>query len=155
REALPPVTTGDAIDLRAAKNELEPFQVVVRADAAGTARLSMTPFTGPSTQGDIELRRVEYVTISEPSDPGGIPSGLIPDPLHPAAFGEDQSVPAGENQPFWITVHVPADAAAGDYTATLTVEVAGGKSDIPVRLHVFDFALPAEIGFDGNWNSSF
>lgn len=155
REAAPPSATGDGIDVRAAKNEVEPFQIVVRADAAATAHLTMTPFQGPGTIGGTELRRVGYVNISAPSDPGGIPSGQIPDPLDPATFGADESVPAGQNQPYWITVRVPPGAAAGDYTATLSVDVGGAKSDIPVRLHVFDFALPADIGFDGNWNSSF
>ncbi len=155
REAEPPATQGDGIDVRAAKNEYEPFQVVVRASSAATARLSLTAFTGPGVIDEIELRRVGYVTISQPSDPGSIPSGLVPDPLDPASFGEDESVPASENQPFWITVHVPASAPAGDYTATLTIDVDGASSDIPVRLHVFDFALPEAIGFDGNWNASF
>lgn len=155
REAAPPAAQGDGIDVRAAKNEFEPFQVVVRSEQAGPARLSMTPFTGPSTLDEIELRRVEYVVISQPSDPGSIPSGQVPDPLDPASFGEDQAVPGGENQPFWITVHVPSGAPAGDYTATLTVEIGGSSADIPVRLHVFDFTLPDKIGFDGNWNTSF
>jgi hypothetical protein len=157
REAAPPTAQGDGIDLRAARNEFEPFQVVVNATANATAivRLSMKPFSGPATLDGIELRRVGYVTISQPSDPGSIPSGLVPDPLDPVSFGADESVLAGENQPFWITVRIPDSAPAGDYTSTLTIEVAGAASDIPVRLHVFDFALPAEISFDGNWNSSF
>ncbi len=155
REATPPATPGDGIDVRAAKNEFEPFQVVIHADAATTAHLTMTAFSGPGKIDAGEIRRVGYVTISQPSDPGGIPSGQVPDPLDPTTFGADESVPAGENQPFWITVHVPAGAAPGDYTATLTVDVGGAASDIPVRLHVFDFALPAQIGFDGNWNTSF
>lgn len=155
REAEPPTKQGDGIDVRAARNEYEPFQVVVRADAATAARLTITPFTGPGTLDEIELRRVGYVTISEPSDPGGIPSGFVPDPLDPASFGADEGVPAAQNQPFWITVHVPGDAPPGDYTATLTVQVGGASADIPVRLHVFDFALPKTISFDGNWNASF
>ena len=155
REAAPPTQTGDAISISAARNELEPFQVVVRADAAGQATLAMTPFTGPGSLDRIELRRVGYVTISEPSDGSSILSGQMPDPLEPSAFGASEAVPAGQNQPFWITVHVPTDAKAGDYTSTLTVTAGGASQAIPVKLHVFDFALPKEIGFDGNWNSSF
>lgn len=157
REAAPPTTPGAAIALHAAKNEMEPFQIVVRPDAGATVRLSMTAFSGPGTidTNEISLRRVEYVTIASPSDPGGLPSSRIPDPLDPVDFGTDQAATANENQPFWITVRVPKSAAAGDYTATLTVEVNGSSAEMPVTLHVFDFALPDEIGFDGNWNSSF
>lgn len=155
REAAPPTGTGAAISLSAAKNESEPFQIVVRPDADAVASLSITPFTGPGTIEDVELRRVGYVRIQAPSDPSGIPSGTIPDPLEPAAFGADHALAGGQNQPFWITVRVPPGAPAGDYTATLTVTVGGAAQDVPVTLHVYDFELPAEIGFDGNWNTSF
>ena len=58
----------------------------------------------------------------------------VPDPLDPTTFGADESVPAGENQPFWITVHVPSDAAAGDYTATLTIE-AQSRRELKQKLY--------------------
>src|SRR5262249_29529070 len=93
--------------------------------------------------------------IQAPSDASSIMSGQVPDPLYPTSFGAMESVPGGQNQPFWLTAHVPKDAAAGDYTATLTVTVGGQKQDVPVQLHVFDFVLPDQIGFDGNWNASF
>jgi hypothetical protein len=155
REAAPPTATGSGIELSAAKNEFEPFQIVVHADAAGEAKLSLSSFSGPGTIGDVEIRRVGYVKIAKPSDPGSIPSGEVPDPLYPTSFGASESVPAGQNQPFWITVRVPKTAVAGDYTATLTVTVAGVAQDVPVKLHVYDFALPDASSFDGNWNSSF
>ena len=155
REAAPPTSPGAAIEVFAAGNELEPFQLVVRADGDATATLAMTSFTGPGTIAAPTIHRVGYVNITSPSDPSSILSGQIPDPLYPTTFGAAESLSAGENQPFWLTVRVPAGAAPGDYTATLTVTVGGASRDVPVKLHVFDFALPAEIGFDGNWNTSF
>ncbi len=155
REAAPPTTTGSAIQMYAAQNEFEPFQIVVRAAADATATLSMTGFTGPGTIEPPEIRRVGYVNIMAPSDASSIMSGQIPDPLYPTSFGVIESVPGGQNQPFWLTVHVPKGAAAGDYTATLTVTVGGQAQDVPVKLHAYDFALPDAIGFDGNWNASF
>ncbi len=154
REATPPSAVGEAIQIFAAKNELEAFQVAINVAAGGTATLTLSPFEGPSAIPRVEIARVEYVTIAAPSDASGIPSSRIPDPLVPTAFGASEDVPIAQNQPFWITVAVPPDAGAGDYTATLTITTAGGAADIPVRLHVFDFALPATIGFDGNWNAS-
>lgn len=155
REATPPPATGDSIQLYAAKNEFEPFQLVIHADADVAATLSMSAFTGPGTVGAPTIHRVGYVKIGAPSDASSIMSPEIPDPLYPTALGAMESVPGGQNQPFWLTVRVPADAAAGDYTATLTVTVNGASQDVPVKLHVFDFALPPQIGFDGNWNASF
>jgi len=155
REAAPPTGTGDHIALFAAKNEHEPFQIVVRPESAASVELTMTPFTGPGTIDGFEIRRVGYVRIAAPSDASAIPSGYVPDPLEPTDFGASEALAAGDNQPFWVTVRVPPDATAGDYTATLTIDLDGAKQDIPVSLHVFDFALPAKIGFDGNWNTSF
>lgn len=159
REAAPPTTPADSISLFAAKNEYEPFQVVVRPDASGTASLSMSAFTGPGTidATRIELRRVGYVKIAAASDASSIksPSGYMPDPLELSTFGAMDSLTGMQNQPYWITVYVPPDAAAGDYTATLTVTAAGATQAIPVKLHVYDFALPAKLGFDGSWNTSF
>jgi hypothetical protein len=156
REAAPPAQQGTAIVLSAAKNEFEPFQVVLRADAATQATLELGAFAGPSTAiTRVEIRRVDYVQVNRASDASAIASSQIPDPLRPTTFGANESLPAGANQPFWITVYVPPTATAGDYTATLTVRVGGASAAVPVQLHVYDFALPATLGFDGNWNTSF
>jgi hypothetical protein len=157
REAAPPENAGDTIQMYAAKNEVEPFQLVVRADADASVSLAMSPLAGPNGAAipRIEVRRVGYVKISQPSDATSIKSGFIPDPLEPTTFGAAEALKAGANQPFWITVYVDAGAAAGDYTSTLSVTVNGQKQDVPIKLHVFDFALPKKIGFDGNWNLSF
>ena len=156
REAAPPTNTGPSIALSAAKNEFEPFQIAIRADAQSTATIQLSAFSGPSSAiTRTEIRRVDYVTIQQPSDASGIPSSSIPDPLRSVQFGASESLPAAQNQPYWITVYVPPNAAAGDYTATLSVAIGGAKQDIPVVLHVYDFVLPTQIGFDGNWNASF
>jgi len=154
REATPPEEEDTAIRIFAARREFEPFQLIVNADASGDVVIEASPFTGPGTMGDLEVRRVEYVRITEPSDSAAIPSGWIPDPLVPSSFGAAEPVTGGENQPFWLTVEVPDDAAPGDYEATLTVTVAGASAEVPVQLHVYDFGLPAEIGFNGHWNAS-
>jgi hypothetical protein len=155
REATPPPRTGEGIRISAAKNELEPFQIVVRPDASTTASLAITPFSGPGMIDDVRIHRVGYVHVTAPSDPSSIVSPYLPDPLHPTKFGVTHDVFGDENQPFWITVRVPPGAQAGDYTATLSVTVGGSTSQVPVSLHVYDFELPVAIGFDGNWNSSF
>ncbi len=161
REATPPTNDLPQIQLYAAKNEFEPFQIAVRADVAGSVKLTMTPFVpagaapGGAAIDRIEVRRVGYVKISQPSDASAIKSAFIPDPLEPSKLGNAESVPAAQNQPFWITVYVPEGANPGDYQTTLTVNGGGGSVNIPIKLHVYNFALPRRIGFDGQWNSSF
>jgi hypothetical protein len=47
--------------------------------------------------------------------------------------------------PVWVTVKVPADAPAGEYTGTLVVEAAGtapAKFSVPVQVKVNDWRLP-------------
>jgi hypothetical protein len=155
REAAPPMNESPELQIFAARGEFEPFQVVVRAEVDSPVRATLGDFAGPGSIPGGTLHRVDYVQIQSPSDPGGIPSGQIPDPLVPIAMGAEVDAPGGQNQPLWFTVAVPAGAPAGDYVATLTIEVDGASQELPVKLHVFDFALPATIGFDGQWNGSF
>jgi hypothetical protein len=51
-------------------------------------------------------------------------------------------VPAGENQPLWVLVRVPKDAKAGDYSGVLSLKAEGFSAQVPIKLHVWDFALP-------------
>lgn len=158
--AAVPTNTGEAIQVRAAKRELEPFQLVVRSEDGGAATFTLGAFTnaaGQTIDTKPDIRRVGFVPIQVPTDATSIasPGTRVPDPLLPAAFAQAEPVAAGKNQPFWITLTIPADAPAGDYTATLDVDVGGKKQAVAVKLHVFDFALPETISFDGNWNASF
>lgn len=155
REAAPPTEEGAGLAVFAARNEVEPVQVVVRADADATVTLALSDPTGPGgTIAGARIDRVGYVRIETPSDASSIPSGWIPDPLERTSFGASEPLVGGENQPFWITFTIPPGATAGDYAATLSVTVDGDTAEVQLTLHVFDFALPDSIGFDGNWNAS-
>jgi len=49
----------------------------------------------------------------------------------------------GAVQPVWVTVRVPRDAQAGDYTGKLTIGAQGIKPvEVPIKLRVADWALP-------------
>ena len=46
-------------------------------------------------------------------------------------------------QPVIVKIHVPADAAPGDYSGTLSVSAAGATTmEVPVQLRVIDWKLP-------------
>lgn len=50
--------------------------------------------------------------------------------------------------PVWVTVKVPADAAPGEYTGTLTVSAEGlTDTAVPVRLSVADWKMPDSKSF--------
>lgn len=51
-------------------------------------------------------------------------------------------------QPVWVTVHVPADAAPGDYRGTLTIALQGRpRFKVPIELKVIDWTLPDPADF--------
>ena len=52
-------------------------------------------------------------------------------------------MPAEQNQPLWVLVHVPKDAPAGDYSGD-ELKADGWSAGCPLRLHVWNFALPEQ-----------
>jgi hypothetical protein len=141
-------------EIAAAQNEFEAFQVVIIGPASG---VSVTPPTliGPGgaaiPAGEVRLYREAYLNITTPSNleggTGPWPDALIPDIDEIAnekrnAFPFD--VPAGENRVIWVEVHVPQDQTPGNYNGSLTVTGSGlGTVNVPVKLLVWDFALPS------------
>jgi hypothetical protein len=54
----------------------------------------------------------------------------------------------GSTQPIWVTVAVPADAPAGEYSGTVTVSADGVKPvAVPLRVKVSDWTLPPASQF--------
>jgi hypothetical protein len=147
RQRALPSATGAAVEIEAARNEYEPFQIVLLPEASLTnLTVSVAGFVrqgnGPGATiaaTNIEVCLVEYVPVTEPSDSFGV-VGEWPDPLVPLT--EPVTTLAGTNQPFWFTVYVPKEAPAGDYEAAVTFSADGlPPFDVTVRLHVFNFAL--------------
>jgi hypothetical protein len=52
------------------------------------------------------------------------------------------TIPAGTMKQFWMTLHIPKDAAAGKYTGSIRLSATSIKSvDIPIDVTVYDFEL--------------
>ena len=147
--------------LKAARNEAEAFQVVVRAAEAGlkNVMLEASDLKGEGRVIDrkhLSLFREHYVEVRVASPkakepPGFFPDALIPFPdptakppaKPPRYTAAPFAVAPGTNQPVWIEVRVPKDAAPGDYAGTVTVTADGEKPvAVPVALTVWDFVLP-------------
>ena len=146
-QAVPTVEA--PLRIQAAKDEFEPFQIVVRAGTAQNLSVSITDFTSGNDVipvSDISLHRVDFVNITQLSDHFGR-IGPWPDPLYPVAMGADIFFPANSNQPVWFTIHVPRDAVAGVYNATVSI----GSAAVPVQLEVWDFTLPSKIHLASEW----
>lgn len=147
--------------LKAARNETEAFQVVVRAAESGlkNVMLEASDLKGEGrvlSRSHLRLFREHYVEVKIGSPkskepPGPTPDALLPfpepgakPPAKPPRYGAAPfAVAPGSNQPVWIEVRVPKDAAPGEYAGTVTVTADGEKPvAVPVALTVWDFVLP-------------
>jgi hypothetical protein len=157
RPADNPTTTASA-SIKAAKNEFEAFQIVLRAGGADVAAVSAklaTSLTGPGGKtipnANVVLYAERYYDVGTASNDEGAP-GLWPDPLVPDVdtyFGEKRNafpitVTANETRVVWVDVLVPIDQAPGDYAGSIEIDVGGAmQASVPVALHVGNFVLPS------------
>jgi hypothetical protein len=139
-----PQTAGTAIVIRAAQNEAEAAQLVVRP-ASGLKGLTLKAeaLGGPAgatiSARSVEILQVRYVNVTRPTDRSAV-AGFWPDPLPPLTGPID--LEAGQNQPFWIRVKVPRDARAGVYEGEIRLTAEGFQAAVPLRVEVYDFTLP-------------
>jgi hypothetical protein len=130
-----PNPDGRQWELSAARNEVEACQLVVSSDRSqARVAVSVSDFRTADGAAIIspKLFKVEYV-------PNIVGAVAYPDPLPPLKPFELKPNLA---QPVWISVKVPKDARPGDYAATVRVEAGGRRLEYPLRLHVWNFALP-------------
>ena len=137
---------GGSIELTAARNERENFQLVLFTGKDAVRDITVRASEFRNTEGKVlpasiwELYREGYAI----ADPVGYPNcngvGDYPDPLYPLA---PLSLEPMQVRAVWAGFKVPADAAPGDYTGTVTVS-AEGKTvrTVKVALKVWDFAIP-------------
>ncbi|MBL8096006.1 MAG: DUF4091 domain-containing protein [Anaerolineales bacterium] len=147
KDAPVPTATDSEVRVYAARNEFEPFQVVVKPTTSQNVTVSIDAIGAGITA---EVYQVQYVTITQVSDSLGR-LGPYPDPLWPLANGATVALTAGENTAFWFSVSVPTGAPAGDYITQVHI----GAVSIPVRLHVFNFTIPAQLHVASQMNFSY
>lgn len=143
RRALPE-KSGLAAKLSAARDDREAVQIVVRpAQPLKGLTATAGPLIGPNgatiPADRIKILRVYYHFVEHPTDAVGV-RDWWPDALPP--LDKPIDVGAGDNQPLWVLVHVPKDATPGDYAGSIALKAEGWSANVPVRLHVWDFALP-------------
>ncbi|HYD41941.1 MAG TPA: glycoside hydrolase domain-containing protein [Anaeromyxobacter sp.] len=148
-------TASRAVAISAARNEFEAFQILVTGPATGVTASATALSNGTTAIGPVRLFREELIRMVHLSAPDAIVAagGWVPDALVPDVddvVGEKRNafvnfhVAAGETRAIWAEVRVPASAAAGTYTGSVTVRFAEGTATVPVTLTVHDFALPAK-----------
>ena len=135
----------EPVAVSAARGEFESAQVVLRPEKqAQLVWAEAGPLHsqwGREAPISVEVFEVAYVQVTRPTDSTGAP-GWYPDPL--PSLPLPLALPAHQNQPLWLTFHVPRDTKAGDYHGELRLKTTLGDVNVPLRVHVYDFALPEE-----------
>lgn len=144
RSRAVPTNLAKAARLSAARNDFEAVQIVVRPEQPLTGLTAEAePLVGPDgavlDAERVRLLRVHYHFVHQPTDATGIREWW-PDALPP--LSESLDVAAGENQPLWVLVHVPADARPGKYSGAVRLRAGEWSAVVPLELTVWNFALP-------------
>ena len=152
--------TARSAAIKAARNEYEAFQVIVRAPSGQSltgVNATVSDLVGPGTipRANVTLYRAHYVTVTQSSPASPYPPGRYADALIPFTHPETGQplggrfpaapfpVSAGQNQPIWVEVYVPTTASPGTYTGTVTVTASGASATVvPITLTVWNFTLP-------------
>ncbi len=159
----------DEYQIHSAKNEWEPFMVLIRDDAGlSGVDVTFSEFIGPGEPITvIEPYRVHYLPVNadqishEPPDPSR--AGMWPDALVPFVDhfvyedrdGAPFDVPALFAQGIFVDVYVPADQTPGDYEATVNVLVNDNVIWTgTVTLTVWDFTLPNGMSLQSQYQYS-
>jgi hypothetical protein len=144
RDTPPPANKAQGVQISAARNEHEPFQLVLRP-AKTLSGVKVTPRTlvGPGgaklPAWAISVRSVEYVSVIEPTS-WDVEPGDYPDPLPEFT---SVNAPRGVNTPIWITVNVPPKTAPGLYKGVIDISASGMKTlSVPLSVKVRNFELP-------------
>jgi hypothetical protein len=159
RDSLPG-RQAKSVVVECARNEYEPFQLVLRSsEARRGVEVAVSALRGPkgATLPAVKVERVGFVPIDWPSGyfhtdvPAWhrrVPRGhgstdgwadWWPDPL---ISSSPFDLAAGHAQPVWFTVRVPGNATPGEYRGEVTIRTAGERLTLPLRVKMLPFALP-------------
>ena len=168
---------GSLVSLHAARGEYVSFQLVMTKNSSKTLdniRIDMPAFRNNDTQFPVKPEfflewSVEVKTPSTGYPKASLGNGWYPDALIPFSYIQDDSAAVRwrwtyplwlpdfnnriDNQKsmiVWIDQYVPfkpEEAKPGKYSTKISVTIDGKTQQIPVKLTVWDFAIPNENKF--------
>ena len=159
RDDVPEKISEKEICIRVAKNEYEPFQLVItpkRDLKEVDVRVSDLVNDEGNVIGkdNIQIFSEYYLTVELPSRQVDLPTPQDwPDPLPP--FKRFDLKKETGNQPIWFDVYVPKGTPAGKYSGLIEIRRESTKPTIiPLRVIVYDFELADENhGRSVQWHS--
>ena len=152
-----PATASSNMRLYAARNEFEPFQVVLRAgregaDGVDASASNPVSANGAVIRGDsVAIYLERYLDLRVASSVEGS-AGEWPDPLVPRVdryYGERRNafpfrLRPERNQPLWIETYIPPGTPAGTYRGSIKITAVDvPEITVPLSVTVWDFDLPS------------
>ena len=140
QDKLKPVAGKAEAAVNAAQGEREYFQLAVR----NTGKTELKDFSLELSADGIPAENLrwnvlEYITTTQPSL-GMDLVGRWPEVLDPA---RSFAVRPGQTRTVWIEVRIPRGQKPGVYSGKVSLKLGGQPAaELPVRIRVFDFALP-------------
>jgi mannose/cellobiose epimerase-like protein (N-acyl-D-glucosamine 2-epimerase family) len=153
-----PIWDGQRISLFGARGEFVAWQLCIdRRDAGppGPVRVRPGRLVGPegAAIGQEHFEVCQYWYVRDDQGRWG-PSYCSPLPAENGSPGFASFAPTGSDgrcQTVALELYIPKDAGAGEYAGVVEVAAASGDPAaavrLPVRLEVFDFALPDRLSF--------
>jgi len=131
---------GTGLEISACAGERAAAQVgLYPLKTAESVKITAGDLTGPNgakiPASAVMLRKIRYFAKRAGGGNAGV---IVPHILQPL---ETVKLEPGLTRGIWITLTVPADAAPGAYAGELSVDAAGRKHPVPVKLSVLPFAL--------------
>jgi len=133
------------LTISAARNEVQGVQLIVAAgkEEVRAAMLELGDLAGQAggtiPKANLAWNIVGYVETEKPAYAVS-KVGWWPDPLLPPGRFD---VPAGQVQPLWINVRVPADARPGLYRGSVTLRLGPDAAQtVPLEVGVWGFTIP-------------
>src|SRR5215831_3009647 len=165
----PPSPPVHRADVYAARNEFEPFQIVLRARGSAVSNVNLESSDLRSRSGDvigkanITIYAEQFINVRRPSlasgDAGEWPDALVPQVdryAHEKRNAFPLSLSPARDQAVWIEIFVPETAAPGEYFGTVqAMREKEVQFKVPVHLTVWKFTLPStaslksSYGFNG------
>ena len=142
-----PTETAPALYISAASAESEAVQLVLTPQQAlKKFRAHASDLHSDSgaaiAASQIDLMRVDYVSITHPTDEIGV-ADQWPDPL--PILPPSSDIAAGYNQPLWIRVAIPDGTPAGIYRGSIELNADTYHASVPLVVEVYGFALPSRM----------
>ena len=147
------------IELWAARNEYESFQIAIQSDQEVTINEVETSDLTNISNGEVQsgknfsYRFPGYVFLEKNTDKtpttelDGKAPGMFPDP-----FEEGSTLKFTGTRSLWGTWYVPRGTKPGDYGGELVIHTSSGMMQIKVLLHVWGFTLPEKPSlYVTNW----